>query len=115
MGGTAQDITERVTADQLASEATRRLHLLQTMATAANQTNDLEEAVHLAAAGLPAFTGWLPLGTFRRADDGDVRLVEAFEVPAGPPEVSFTRPPPGWRPPTASSPSLCSWTARPPA
>ena len=85
MGGTAQDITERVTADQLASEATRRLHLLQTMATAANQTNDLEEAIHLASVGLPAFTGWLALGTFRRADDGDVRVVEAFEVPAGTP------------------------------
>ena len=85
MGGTAQDITERVTADELAAEATRRLHLLQTMATAANQTNSLEEAIQLAAVGLPAFTGWVALGVFRAADEGDARLVETYDIPADAP------------------------------
>ena len=87
MGGTAQDITERVTADQLAAEATRRLHLLQAMATAANQTNDLAEAIQLAATGLPAYTGWVALGAFRAADDGGLRLVDAYDWAAGTPRV----------------------------
>ncbi len=87
MGGTAQDITEYVNADRLAAEATRRLHLLQTMATAANQTNSLEEAIQLAAVGLPAFTGWVALGVFRAGDHGGAQLVEAYDAPAGTPGV----------------------------
>jgi two-component system sensor histidine kinase/response regulator len=58
MGGTSQDITDLVTAGHLAAEATRRLELLQTMATAANQTNSLNEALQLAAIGVPHYTGW---------------------------------------------------------
>ena len=65
MGGTAQDITERVLADQNAADATRRLFLLQTMATAANQTNSLDEAVELAAYGVPEFTTWQPMCLYR--------------------------------------------------
>ncbi len=65
MGGTAQDITERVLADQNAADATRRLFLLQTMATAANQTNSLDEAVELAAYGVPEYTTWQPMCLYR--------------------------------------------------
>ncbi len=85
MGGTAQDITERVTADRLAAEATRRLHLLQTMATAANQTNSIDEAIELAAVGLPAFTSWSALGVYRTSDPGGVQLAEAYDTADGVP------------------------------
>jgi two-component system sensor histidine kinase/response regulator len=70
MGGTAQDITERVLADQKAADASRRLFLLQTMATAANQTNSLEEAVELAAYGVPEFTTWQPVCLYRPTEAG---------------------------------------------
>ena len=58
MDGTAQDVTDLVIASRLAAEAARRLELLQSMATAANQTNSLAEALRLAAVGVPHYTGW---------------------------------------------------------
>jgi two-component system sensor histidine kinase/response regulator len=64
MGGTSQDITDLVKAGHLAAEATRRLELLQTMATAANQTNSLSEALQLAAIGVPHYTGWEAVAIF---------------------------------------------------
>ena len=83
MGGTAQDITLQVTADQAAAEANRRLQLLQTMASAANQTNHIEEALELAAVGLPLYTGWLPVGVFTLDETGTPRPVrfEAQDIP----------------------------------
>jgi hypothetical protein len=74
MGGTAQDITDRVRADLAAAESTRRLYLLEAMATAANQTNGLAEAIELAAVGLPAYTSWKPVGVVRRGADGSLEV-----------------------------------------
>jgi signal transduction histidine kinase len=85
MGGTAQDSTDRVLADHQAAEATRRLELLQVMASAANQTNSVEEALGLAALGLPSFTTWLGISAHRYDEDG--ALVESHdfsEVGEGP-------------------------------
>ncbi|MCW2794470.1 MAG: sensor hybrid histidine kinase [Nocardioides sp.] len=64
MGGTSQDVTDLARADHLAAEATRRLELLRTMATAANQTNNLTEALQLAAIGVPHYTGWEALAIY---------------------------------------------------
>ncbi|MFC6286434.1 response regulator [Nocardioides sp. GCM10027113] len=58
IGGTAQDVTERVLADQAVAEATRRLHLLQALTTAANRSSHLDAAVEAAATTLPQFTQW---------------------------------------------------------
>ena len=69
MGGTAQDITERVLrGPQNAADATRRLFLLQTMATAANQTQQpsTRPGVGLAAYGVPEFTTWQPMVSLPR-------------------------------------------------
>ena len=70
MGGTAQDITEQMASEQLAAEASRRLYLLQQMASAANQTNSLDEAIQLAALGVPEFTTWQPICLFRADAEG---------------------------------------------
>jgi PAS domain S-box-containing protein len=83
MGGTAQDITERVLADRQAAEATRRLHLLEGMATAANRTNSLEEAVRLAAARVPEFTSWQVVCLFRSEEDGPGEPVDLTQPSAG--------------------------------
>ena len=93
MGGTAQDITDRVLSDQNASEATRRLFLLQTMATAANQTNSLDEAVQLAAIGVPEFTTWQPMCIYRTDAGGvgepvELRHPSATWLPDPHPEVA---------------------------
>ncbi|HEU4811202.1 MAG TPA: response regulator [Nocardioides sp.] len=58
MGGTAQDITDLMTSNELAAAATRRLELLQQMATSANRSENLVEAVQRAAAGVPLYTTW---------------------------------------------------------
>jgi PAS domain S-box-containing protein len=71
MGGTAQDITDLVTSNELAAEANRRLELLQQMAMAANQASSLAEAIEFAALGLPAHTGWTPLCAFFLTDDAN--------------------------------------------
>ena len=68
--GTAQDVTERVITEQQAAEATRRLFLLESMASAANQTNNLDEAIRLAALGVPEFTTWQPLCLYRTDAQG---------------------------------------------
>ena len=71
------DRTEaKVHADRQADEDNRRLLVLQTMATAANQTNNLDEALELAAVGLPEFTGWQAIGAYRVAADGDLEFVD---------------------------------------
>lgn len=70
MRGTAQDITDLVRADQQAAEATRRLHLLQTMAEAANQSASLAEALEHAANALDGTDGWEPMCVLVRDGDG---------------------------------------------
>ena len=72
------DRTEaKVRADRQADEDNRRLLVLQTMATAANQTNNLDEALELAAVGLPEFTGWHAIGAYRvGAADGHLEFVD---------------------------------------
>ena len=70
MGGTTQDITDLVTADELAAEATRRLELLQQMAMAANEATTLDEAISRAAINLPAHTTWSPVCVYAVAEDG---------------------------------------------
>jgi two-component system sensor histidine kinase/response regulator len=83
LGGTAQDVTDVVQASQQAAEATRRLHLLQQMATAANQTNSLQEALELASVGLPMFSSWYALGAYRTDEEDRLRLIDlAGETPA---------------------------------
>jgi PAS domain S-box-containing protein len=71
MSGTAQDITDLKTAGEHASEATRRLHLLQAMAEVANRAGTLVEAVGMAAQGLPTNApGWSVLALYDvRSDD----------------------------------------------
>ncbi|GEP40139.1 hypothetical protein NPS01_38020 [Nocardioides psychrotolerans] len=61
MNGTAQDITDLIRADQVAAEATRRLHLLQQMAEAANSSSNLAEALESAAGTLTGNSGWDPI------------------------------------------------------
>jgi two-component system sensor histidine kinase/response regulator len=58
MGGTAQDITDLVNADEQATEANRRLYLLQQLAMAANSATSLREALLMAGAGVPEHTSW---------------------------------------------------------
>ena len=77
MGGTAQDITDLKTAGEHASDATRRLHLLQQMAEVANRAGSLVEAVGMAAAGLPANAGgWSALAFFSVTPEGPVLEAE---------------------------------------
>jgi two-component system sensor histidine kinase/response regulator len=70
MSGTAQDITDLVRADHQAAEATRRLHLLQHMAEAANQSASLAEALEHAANALDGTDGWEPMCVLVRDGDG---------------------------------------------
>ncbi|WP_309649000.1 response regulator [Nocardioides sp.] len=58
MSGTAQDISSLMRADQLAAEATRRLHLLQQMAESANRSSNLSSALANAARAIAANTSW---------------------------------------------------------
>ena len=69
MGGTSQDITDLATAAHQAAEATRRLELLQHMAMAANQATSLDQAIDVAAVGLPSYTTWSSVGVYAVADD----------------------------------------------
>ena len=61
MDGTNQDITEVRRAEVAASASSRRLRLMQQMATAANSARTLEEAIEVAAVRLPEHTGWQPV------------------------------------------------------
>ena len=83
MEGTVQDVTDLVLADQVAADANRRLHLLQAMASAANQTNTLEEALELARVGLPAFSSWHAVAAFL-TDGDDHRVLDLTTGPGLP-------------------------------
>ena len=61
MDGTNQDITEVRRAEVSASASSRRLRLMQQMATAANRARTLVEAIEVAAVRLPEHTGWQPV------------------------------------------------------
>jgi PAS domain S-box-containing protein len=79
MSGTAQDVTDLKIADEHASEATRRLHLLQQMAEVANRAGSLSEAVGLAARGLSAVApGWAVLALYVVAD-GDLVPASVYD------------------------------------
>ena len=70
LSGAIQDITDLKNADEHATEATRRLHLLQQMAEVANRAGTLVEAVGLAAAGLPDNApGWQAIALYAGPDD----------------------------------------------
>ncbi|MCW2851458.1 MAG: sensor hybrid histidine kinase, partial [Nocardioides sp.] len=68
MSGTAQDITDLMRAGFLATEATRRLHLLRQMAEAANRSSSLGDALMHAAHALDGTSGWEPLCVLVRED-----------------------------------------------
>jgi two-component system, sensor histidine kinase and response regulator len=72
MGGTAQDITDLVSSDEVAAEATRRLELLQQMAMAANQATSLDQAIQVMAAGLPEHTAWSAVSIHVPGEDGEL-------------------------------------------
>jgi len=88
-GGTVQDITDLRAADEQAAEATRRLELLQQMATAANLASSLHEALVLMAHGLPDRTGWFAIGAWTCGDDGQRRPVDLASPPRPPVAVAF--------------------------
>lgn len=89
MGGTAQDITDLKTADQHASEATRRLHLLQQMAEVSNRASSLGEAVAMAAAGLSANApGWTAFALVC-VEDGRLVLTEVYDADAATPDLDL--------------------------
>ncbi|GAB6985323.1 ATP-binding protein [Nocardioides pyridinolyticus] len=76
MSGTAQDITEMRSSEEQAHEATRRLYLLQQMATAANQATSLREALLVAGAGVPEHTRWVAIAAFLYDWDGGPELLD---------------------------------------
>ena len=88
-GGTVQDVTDLRAADEQAVEATRRLELLQQMATAANLATSLEEALVLMAHGLPERTGWYALGAWAYAEDGTTAPVDLASPPRSGLPVAF--------------------------
>ncbi len=64
MGGTANDITHSKRAEIALAEASARYRLLQAMATAANESVTLKEALEVAAVELPRHTGWRPTAVY---------------------------------------------------
>ncbi|MGB0098721.1 MAG: ATP-binding protein, partial [Nocardioides sp.] len=76
MSGTAQDITELRLADDQAREATRRLSLLQQMATAANRAATLREALQMAAAGVPEHTTWATICAYLYDEQLDAEVLD---------------------------------------
>ena len=66
MGGTAQDITDLVRPTSSPPRPPGAWSCCSTMAMAANQATSLDEAIAMAAAGLPAHTTWSPVGVVRR-------------------------------------------------
>ncbi|WP_121256001.1 hybrid sensor histidine kinase/response regulator [Nocardioides ferulae] len=85
--GVVQDITALMEAGEQAEQATRRLNLLQQMAAGANQAGSLDEAVELAAAGLPAYTGWSAVASFAPTpSEGRLEVRQTWNppVPADP-------------------------------
>jgi two-component system, sensor histidine kinase and response regulator len=81
-GGTVQDITDLRTADEQAEQATRRLQLLQQMATAANLATSLREAMLMVAHGLPALTNWYAVGAWMCEEDGSRTALDLESPPA---------------------------------
>ncbi|MEP9363416.1 response regulator [Nocardioides sp. CN2-186] len=76
MSGTVQDITDLVTADDIAAEATRRLALLQQMAMAANRATSLREAVQIAGMGVPEHTSWNAVCAYLYVDHDQVEELD---------------------------------------
>ncbi len=77
MSGTAQDITDLHNADEQASEATRRLHLLQQMAVVANRATTLREVIQVSGTGVPAHTNWAAIHAY------------LYDAPGGPTEFGL--------------------------
>ncbi len=84
-GGTVQDVTDLKTADQQAEQATRRLQLLQEMATAANLATSMREAMLMIAHGLPTLSSWYGVGAWVCDENGGGTEVdlESPPTPAG--------------------------------
>jgi PAS domain S-box-containing protein len=80
INGTAQDVTDMVAADKQAQDNTRRLGLLQQIATMANRATTLRDAVVIAADGVPEHAGWVPLGA-HFLDDNPELLDISGEAP----------------------------------
>ena len=76
MSGTSQDVTDLVTADDMAAEANRRLFLLQQMAMAANQAGTLREAVQIVGMGVPEHTTWAAVAAYLYRDDDSVEELD---------------------------------------
>ena len=81
-GGTVQDVTDLKTADEQAEQATRRLQLLQAMASAANLATSLLEAMLTIARGLPALSSWYAVGAWVCGEDGSGTEVDLESPPA---------------------------------
>ncbi|WP_300599582.1 histidine kinase dimerization/phospho-acceptor domain-containing protein, partial [uncultured Nocardioides sp.] len=80
MDGTNQDITEVRRAEVSASAASRRLRLMQQMATAANRARTLVEAIEVAAVRLPEHTGWQPVAGWLVSAAGGPRQDRVVEL-----------------------------------
>ncbi|MBI2243638.1 MAG: response regulator [Nocardioides sp.] len=87
-GGTVQDVTDLKTADRIANEATRRLQLLQQMATAANLATSLREAMLMIAHGLPELSRWYAVGAWVCGDDLSRTEID-LESPPAPPGITL--------------------------
>lgn len=82
ISGTAQDVTDVVTAELNAEETNRRLGLLQQIATVANRAATLRDAVIIASDGVPQFASWVPLGA--EFFDATPELIDiSGDAPAG--------------------------------
>lgn len=77
INGTAQDVTDMVTAEKQAQDNTRRLGLLQQIATVANRATTLRDAVFIAAEGVPEHAGWVPLGAHFFDDNPELLDISA--------------------------------------
>ncbi|ANH37320.1 Signal transduction histidine-protein kinase BarA [Nocardioides dokdonensis FR1436] len=121
MSGTTADVTELHRTQQLATEATRRMHLLQELAAAANGASTLEAAIELVSTALLEHTDWEPVAAYRvtaeqdePAGSGDDE-VEAVVGVAGP-VLTLLHPELGHRTPGTPDPGLAreAWRTRAP-
>ncbi len=71
MSGTTADVTELHRTQQLAVEATGRMHLLQELAAAANGASTLEAAIELVSTALLEHTDWEPVAAYRVTSEDD--------------------------------------------
>ena len=81
MGGTAQDITESVAAQQALADASRRLTLLQAMTAAANEAHDLREAFDIAMQQFARHSTWTPRAAWNQEQDGTLAAVTLPSLP----------------------------------